>query len=481
MSRKNIVFIVTDQLRYDALGVNGNEVCRTPNLDALAAEGCNFDHAYTTCPLCSPARASILTGRLPHRHGLLTNSGQEQTASELPDGEVTFSNLLSDAGYACGYIGKWHVGVRLGPEDWGFRVSPERSMGDYMRAFGKRPVLSDPQTSRVNNTNFILAARRDGDPRQDQTGYCVDEGGKMLERLSAGSAPFLLRIDLVAPHPPYIVPEPYASMYDPAGIRLEESLISERYENKPRVHAIQEERWGLEGVSPDEWKRIIARYYGLVTQTDAAVGEIMAKCTELGILDETVIIFTSDHGDAVGSHGMYDKGFCMYEEQVRVPLIVRYPDGVSGVCSDEWVSLMDTMPTVLEIADCELPEELSIDGKSLVPVLTGQGSVNRDTMVSEFHGMQYGLASVRMVRDDRYKYVMNANDLNELYDLENDPDELRNLSGVMEYETVEAEMHRKLLRWMRETDDPMLKTLWGTAAYDPDYDPPPDSMWVWRE
>lgn len=476
MRRKNIVVLVADQLRFDALGTNGNPLCRTPNIDALAGNGASFRRAYTSCPLCSPARASILTGLFPHRHGLLTNSGQGQTAEELPEPQATFSRILTESGYTCGYVGKWHVGRRLGPADWGFDEKPSQSLSQYLSSFRGKPRVSNPISSEVNQTRFVLAASRDGDPHQDQTGYCVQEGVRMISRLVRADRPFLVRIDFVAPHPPYIVPEPYASMYDPEAVHLPRSVTAESRQGKPRVHAIQGDRWGTTGLADRDWREIISMYYGLVTQLDDAVGRILGAIDDLRLTEDTVVILTSDHGDAVGDHRMYDKGYCMYEEQVRIPLIVRHPDRFETSTLEDWVSLVDLMPTILEVGGCGLP--VGIDGTSLLgPILEGK-SIDRESIFCEFHGMQYGLASIRMVRNARFKYVLNANDVNELYDLETDPAELRNVAGDDRYDNAEAAMHDLLLTWMRKTDDPLLATLWGHAAYDPSFRPPPDNMWV---
>jgi len=477
----NILLITTDQLRYDALGASGNSVVHTPNLDTLAAEGVQCSRAYTPCALCSPARASLLTGRFPHRHGLLTNTGQGQTRPEMPEHEVTFAQLLAQGGYRTGYVGKWHVGVTKGPEDWGFADAEPQSRRDFRAQFKETVRFNDVQSSRVHNNRFVLAARRNGSIANDDTGYCEAQGIALLQEYAKEDKPFFLRIDFSAPHPPYVVPEPYASMYDPAAIELEVSVTGETFMNKPYVHEEQTRRWGTSDLGEESWRRIIARYYGLVTMADDAIGRVLERLRALGLEESTLIILTSDHGDATGSHRMYDKGYCGYEEQFHIPLILRGRGLPRGSVCDEWVTSLDLMPTIVEAAGLGLPPDLAIDGTNLLPALRYGVSLGRDSIFAEFHGMQYGLCSLRMVRDERHKYVLNANDRPELYDLSGDPCELRNLAGTHEAEADEKRMYGKLLRWMERTQDPMLKTIWGHAAYDPHYRPPAGSPWFVRD
>jgi len=479
MANQNIILLMTDQLRYDALGVTGNKVIRTPNLDRLAGEGVRCSRAYTPCALCSPARASLLTGRFPHRHGVLTNTGQDQTQPEMPEHEITFAQLLTQGGYRTGYVGKWHVGVAKGPKDWGFADMEPQSRRDFRAQFSEAIRFDDVQSSRVHNNAFVLAARRSGSVANDDTGYCEAQGLALLEEYSRSETPFFLRIDFSAPHPPYVVPEPYASMYNPADIDLDACVTDETSEGKPYVHAEQARRWGTANLSEETWQRIIARYYGLVTMVDDALGRILARLRDLGLEDSTLVLFTTDHGDATGSHRMYDKGYCGYEEQFRIPLILRGSNLPGGVC-DEWITSLDLMPTIVEAAGIELPSGLEIDGESLLPVLRDGASLGRDSIFAEFHGMQYGLCSLRMVRDERHKYVLNANDRPELYDLGADPDEMRNVAGTPAAAADEERMYGKLLRWMQTTKDPLLKTIWGHAAYDPAYRPPAGSPWFVR-
>ncbi len=477
MGARNILLIMTDQLRYDALSCHGNSICKTPNIDKLAKSGMDFVNAFTPCGLCSPARASLLTGRLPHRHGVITNVDQGHTASELPADEVTFAQILGAAGYGTGYVGKWHVGVEKGPAQWGFSDCEPQTRKDYFSGFAcKRITYEDMITSRVHDNDFVLAARRNGDDLQDDTGYCQAQAIALLDKYAESGSPFFLRVDFSAPHPPYFVPGRYDAMYDPAEIELDDTFSPETGRNKPHVHALQPQRWGTDRLDHSAWRRIIARYYALVTMVDNAVGCIMSQLAELGLAEDTMVIFTTDHGDATGSRNMYDKGYCMYDEQYHIPLIMSGPGIEPKTCSQDWVSLVDLMPTIVEAAGCALPQT-EIDGISLLPTLTSGKCLDRDSIFAQFFGMQYGLTTIRMVRDENYKFVFNGNDRPELYDLQRDPLELNNIADQPGIKDVQERMREKLLNWMRKTEDPVLKTMWGRAAFDPTYKPPPDNPW----
>ncbi|OPZ07571.1 MAG: Choline-sulfatase [candidate division BRC1 bacterium ADurb.BinA364] len=409
---------------------------------------------------------------------MLTNVGQDQTPPEMLSSETTFAQILSQAGYRTGYAGKWHVGVRKGPRDWGFTDVEPESRRQYISRFSESIELDDKQAGGpVHGNRFLLSARRSGAVAQDDTGYCETQGLALLDAFAKQGSPFFLRIDFSAPHPTYVIPEPFASAIDPGEIRLDPSVTEETFARKPYIHEEQTRRWGTRSLPEETWRRVIARYHGMVSMMDGAVGRILERLRALGLEDNTLVIFTTDHGDATGSHCMYDKGYCAYEEQYRIPLIVRGPGVPRGGECREWISSLDLAPTIVEAAGLKMPAELEIDGKSLLPALREGAPLGRDSIFGEFHGMQYGLCSIRWARDERFKYVLNGNDRPELYDTIADPFELRNLAGTGEAADEEKRMYSVLMRWMQATRDPMLKTIWGRAAYDPSFDPGDEAYW----
>ena len=464
MSRPNIILFLTDQLRQDALGCYGNAICKTPNLDRLAGEGTAFDYAYTTSPVCSPARASLLTGRYPHNHGVMINTHIAPAwcrglSPELP----TFSGLLRAGGYALDYVGKWHVHQERGPEQYGFhrhvipkavRQGKPETMMYIDFPGGRQPVCG------------VLDAPKE----QSYSWRCTDQGIAFIRERAAGAEPFFLRIDCLAPHFANIVPEPFASQYDPADIPPWPNF-DESFAGKPAAHLRKHREWHLEDKDWPWWRQAVAKYYGDVSLLDACLGRVVAALEESGIADNTVLIFATDHGDSMGSHKHFEKAGTMYEEVFRIPLIVRMPGapvqtvGPAGRRTtaepaagspahrvDRFVRLMDLMPTILDLAGIEPPD--GIDAMSLLPLLRGQQPARwPDSVYCENHGEVWGYQTQRMVRTHGWKYVYNAHDTDELYDVRNDPYEMHNRIDDPAARGARQEMKGRLLGWNDATGD----------------------------
>lgn len=457
MERPNYLLLFTDQQRYDTLGVNGAETCRTPVLDALAAEGANFSHAFTPAGLCTPARASLLTGSYPHKHRLLNNLHEEDAIHrDLPEGTVTFSQLLNDHGYRLGYLGKWHTGTAKGPLDWGFHDLPLQhdDAADVYEPTGEVRV-DDAVYLQLGDEQVVVAGVEVLDAAQTLTARLADAAIAQLrdyaERSRQGT-PFFLRVDFPGPHHPYIVPEPYASMYDPAEVPSPESL-GETFERKPTMHRKLPRLRGVADFDAATWRVLTARYWGFVTLIDAQIGRILEALEDLGLTDDTAVFHTTDHGDMMGAHRMFNKGAAMYDEVYHIPLIVRWP-GVTqpGTVSPQFVRSLDLMPTFLDGAGVPVPDH--IDGRSLLPLLRGEDPDDwPDDVMTEYHGDEWGLYTQRMLRTHDHKYVHNAPDIPELYDLRSDPHELDNLADDPAHAELRTELERRLLAQMDASDD----------------------------
>lgn len=459
MDRPNYLLIFTDQQRYDTVGVNGAETCRTPVLDALAAEGANFTHAFTPTGLCTPARASLLTGSYPHKHRLLNNLHEEDAIHrDLPDGTVTFSQLLHDHGYRLGYLGKWHAGTTKGPRDWGFHDLPLQhdDAADVYEEMGGDVRVEDKIHLTLGDEQVVVAGVEQLDVGQTLSARLADTAIEQLrdyaERARNGT-PFFLRVDFPGPHHPYIVPEPYASMYDPADVRLPRSFDQETFEDKPVMHRKLPRLRGVADFDADTWRVLIARYWGFVTLIDEQIGRILEAMEDLGLTDDTAVFSSTDHGDMIGAHRMFNKGAAMYDDVYRIPLIARWP-GLTppGTVSSSFARSLDLMPTFLEGAGIAVPEH--IDGRSLVPLLRGEEPDDwPDDVLAEYHGDEWGLYTQRMLRTHDHKYVHNGPDIPELYDLREDPDELRNLADDPAHADLRRELEQRLLAQMSATDD----------------------------
>ncbi|MDF1512737.1 MAG: sulfatase-like hydrolase/transferase [Anaerolineae bacterium] len=471
--KKNIVFILTDQQRQDSIGAYGAELALTPVVDKLAARGTRFTQAYTPCTVCSPARASLFSGLYPFQHGVVRNSA---------DFRLDVNNLaapLIEAGYRLGFTGKWHIDDVYGPTHFGFKANDwlgySHPAGDlYMRSFRKSckyPVnhyleylkdrgLDIPMLEDVvyfpANPNFEIFARQTGTVEASFEHYVTEESLELIEGFAQRGehdAPFFVWVNFWGPHDPYILPEPYFSMFSPEDVTLSPSQ-QESWQDKPWIQQrMSTHFWGTSELDDATWKQAVAKYAGYCALLDWETGRIVAKLEELGILEDTIIVYTTDHGSMVGHHQLIDKGPYPYDDIQHIPLIAAGPGIQTGQVCDEFVYLHDLTPTILEWAGID-PFPCS-NAQSLQPVLEGgQLAVPRDDvyMVRHHHPLN---CEQRFVRTKRYKYAYNALDIDELYDLELDPDEMVNRINDPAYHNILRELQERLWHHMRELHDPI--------------------------
>lgn len=469
----NIVLIQTDQQRRDSVGVYGNETVRTPTIDQLAREGVVFDYAFSPIPLCAPARASLLTGERPLSHGILFNREFNISGRcDFHSCDVTLPKILSSHGHLCTHVGKWHVGSDLTPHDcefggvhypgYGYPDSHPHYLA-YLDSVGADFVLRDRLYSRWpdGSDKYLLAAVQDGPEEASVPHYLTNLAIDAIRAAARTGSPFYLQLDFWEPHAPYILPRRYAEMYDPDTIEPWPNFADDMH-GKPEIQRAYRRYWGIDRFSWDEWRRLVAMSYGSVTLLDDQVRRVIAALSEFGLRESTAVLFTSDHGGMVGAHGLEDKGPYLYDEVCRVPLVARVPGAAGGRRSDALVYNMDLMPTILELAGCGVPSEL--DAVSLLPVIRGQALSVRDAaepVYAEFHGHQIPYEQ-RMVRTRDAKYVFNAGDIDELYDLKQDPGEMTNLVGAGGCEDLLSEMRLLLRAKLVDTRDPILAFFEGS-------------------
>ncbi|MGQ9628987.1 MAG: sulfatase-like hydrolase/transferase [bacterium] len=477
--KPNILLILTDQHRLDSLGAYGNPICRTPNIDSLAREGVRFDFAFTPTAICTPARASLITGLWPHNHRLLANFERNVGyMTELDESLIPFSRYLRGAGYRCGHVGKWHVGVERGPEFYGFEGphypgwAPPIEHPDYLAYLRERGLPRFKVRDEIRGVfpngqpSNVLGGIYEGPPEGTFEYFLAERTIQRLEEYARdfreSGRPFFLGCNFFGPHLPYYIPEEYANMYAPSLISLPPS-VAETFERKPIVQKHYSAHWAFDSFSEEEWRKIIAMNWGYITLIDEQVGRILSALDKLGLAGDTAVFFGADHGAFVGGHRMSDKGPAMYDDIYRIPLISRWPGHFPpGVVRDEFVSLMDLTPTFLELAGVPIPE--NFDGRSIVPLLEGRNVPDwRCEIFAEFHGHHFPYPQ-RMIRTWEYKLVVNPPDVNELYDLKNDPFELRNLIGEEDYRGVESDLMRRLYRHLQKTRDNFYH--WMTTMFD---------------
>lgn len=448
MSRPNILLIFADQHRFDCIGCNGHPVVKTPNLDRLAVEGLNFSHAFCPIPLCVPSRNSLMHGQWPTEHLAIANWDTE-APRPAREGLPGFSQALREAGYWLGHVGKWQVHPCRGPEEYGFHqhVSDGAPYAAWRAAKGLAPR---PRT----NAWFGEADPGVG-PGDTRLAWGAGQVIRMIDESAHSHAPFFIQWNTSEPHLPNVLPEPYFSMYRPCDIPPWRSF-PDPLEGKPYIQAQQRRTWGVDRWTWDDWVPIVSRYLGEISLLDAQVGRLLDALDRLGLAENTLVIYSADHGDLCGGHGMIDKHYVMYDDVVRVPLIMRWPRCIAGgsQCEAFVAHGIDLATTLCDVGGAVVPE--TFRGQSLLPLMSGVTCNGRQDIMAMYHGNQFGLYSQRMIRDRRWKYVWNATAEDELYDLEADPGELRNLATSGAYSGELARLRRRLVAWMEEIHDPLL-------------------------
>ncbi len=467
-TQPNILFLFADQHRFDAVGCNGAPIVQTPALDAIAARGMRFTHAFTPTSLCSPARASLLTGLYAHNHGLLANMGNFNGVFDRQLLECTgYSQLLHRRGYDVHHVGKWHLPGARQPAHWGFRSFADDAT--YHREKSKLGLQPDRarEVQRLEwggNAPFCGRAQLLG--KHMQEAWVADRTNALLAAQATRETPFLIFASFFGPHFPYSVPAPYDTLYDPHAVPRWINF-DETFDGKPLIQQKEMLRWNASHLTWPDWQRVIAHYWGYCTFIDDQIQRILSRLRSLGLADNTIVMYASDHGDMVGSHRLFNKGMYMYDETYRIPLIVHWP-GVTpaGAICDAFVSLVDLMPTLLEMGHAAVPDNL--DGRSLLPWLRGDTPPDwSDDIYAEFHGYEPALFSQRMVRTRSWKYVYNPGAEDELYDVASDPGELRNLAADLGYRHVLRRMKDRLLVWLQRTrDDISAEDGWKGTPYD---------------
>ncbi len=455
--RPSVLLITADQMRHDCLGVAGRPVLRTPHLDALASRGVHFTNAYTPFPVCVPARMSLLSGQYAHAHGAVHNQ------TMLAPGQSTLPRLVRDAGYRTGAFGKMHfwppyadVGferMRLAEQNGtGWKIDDyhsghlaERGLVDQWDLWDQHQPYRDQAPPEYWSS---FGARASELPEAHyHTTWIADETISWLG--SGDGRPFFAWVSFIKPHHPFDPPRPWDALYDPAampalgdpGAALAKPLMTAGGRRDPR-----RSYFDLRGFTQQDFGRVAAMYYATITHIDHHVGRILTALGELGQLEDTLVVFASDHGDYMGDYGLILKSPSIpYDSLARVPLVAAGPGCRPGTASDALVSLVDILPTVAGLAGAPVPA--SVQGRDLAPLLRGDpGAGWRDAVFSES-------GHVKAVRTARHKYLYNHRlGIDELYDLETDPGELRDIAGEPGAAAVVTEMRRRLLDWMIETE-----------------------------
>ncbi len=449
MSKPNLLILLADQLRHDCVGYRGLRNIKTPNIDALASESAVFNRAFTPLPVCAPVRQSLINGLHPDSFGAQWNYDFFMTPTPKPTGE-TWPEQLHNQGYRGGYIGKWHVSPDFGPRDFGFTDIID--MAEYKKFQREKYPDAKFDGGWLGCTSPI--------PLEDSlTHRMAARAGDLLREYAESGQPWHMWVDLGVPHLPCQPSEPFASMYDPASIEPWDGFGDE-FNFKPYCQRQQMLNWRQESMTWADYQPMVARYFGVISQLDDAFGRIIRVLKETGQYDNTIIVFSSDHGDMCGSHQMLDKHYVLFEDNTRIPLCIKSP-GNPHYVTDSFVSgCLDITHTIFELMGLKKPEVLH--GRPL-PLRAEDDKNPREFITSSSNGQQFGLYTNRMIRGDRYKYVWNLTDIDEFYDLEADPGEKVNLICEEAYADTIARMRRALYAELSAHGDPFATRDWVTA------------------
>ncbi|SRR5579883_3045202 len=475
---KNLLFLWTDEQRTDTLGASGNPRIRTPNIDRIAEHGVFFENAYCTQPVCSPSRATIMTGVYPHTHQLFSNN--QLLTTEIP----TLAELLRPAGYTCGYVGKWHLGNELTPQR-GFEQfwrSTEDNYTHYHSSTGystyhhfltERGFVPHDRTP-DGRTIFSRPTAARLPEEVGKPAYQAREATRFLEEFR--DQPFFLSVNFLEPHMPFF--GPWDGVYGADDVSLAESWHLPMDETVPLRFRALRERFATTNphvYTNDEagWKDLKARYWGLCSLVDKYVGQILERLDKLGLIEDTLIVYTSDHGDQMGDHRLVAK--CVpFEGAVRVPLIIASPDLAPRRLATP-TSQIDLVPTILDLLGQPRPAHLQ--GKSLVPLLQNGDQAPADAeIVVEWHGWdglpkdlsessayshliatrpELGPTEMRSIRRGRWKLNVHLSGEHELYDLQDDPGEMRNAFWDPANTEMVRSLYERLRRWQTRHADPL--------------------------
>ncbi|MBK5200746.1 MAG: sulfatase-like hydrolase/transferase [Spirochaetaceae bacterium] len=459
--KKNILVFMTDQ--QNAETIYDRSAAITPNIDKFRKRAVRFDNAYTTSPHCCPSRAGFFSGLYPSQHNVWNNVEVDNTLSRgLFDGIKLFPQSLKEAGYSTIFAGKWHVSSNEGPLDRGF----DKVLREYVSNYGRMEPLNKPYFHdwdevyddktkiKLDDTKDFGEIIREGYPKYKQFGVeenpfgdsdtvnlvCKDIKNRELDE------PFFYYVGTTGPHDPYFPPQRFLDLYKDVKIELPESFADDMID-KPALYRRTRDCFKL---TEQEQKESIKRYLAFISYEDSLFGQIVDTLEEKGLFDDTYVMYLTDHGDYLANHRLWAKGLPCFEEAYRIPVLVAGPGLQKNSSCDSLVSIVDFAPTILELAN--IKQDFKTQGDSLVPLLKGeQPEYWRTEIFTQTNGNEiYGIQ--RAVWNKKWKYVLNTFDYDELYDRENDPNEMNNIINE-DHEDVVKDMCKKLWKFARQTGD----------------------------
>ncbi|MGC9348384.1 MAG: sulfatase-like hydrolase/transferase [Anaerolineae bacterium] len=459
MSRPNILIFMTDHQRADTALAEHPSI--TPNLDRLAEEGVTFTNTYCPSPHCCPSRATFFSGLYPSRHGVWNNICNRQALSTgLNDGVRLWSDDLAEDGYNLHYTGKWHVSIEESPRDRGWTehtISAAKGAHhgvrwDHYQELAQKPEDTDRGEGEILRPGYGTyrlygASERTGDHDRRTVREALD----VLPELAKGEDPWGLYIGITGPHDPYVVPQRYLDLYDIDDVELPVSYYDEMADKPAVYRRMRDMRFGQ--LSEREVREGVRHFWAYCTYLDDLFGQVLQALEATGQADNTLVLFTSDHADYVGEHGLFAKGIPCFQGAYHIPAVMRWPAGIRnpGRQVNAFVSEADFAPTFLDLVDISTDRHFT--GASLMPFLRDTSpSAWRDEIHTQCNGVELYYTQ-RSVMTEDFKYVFNGFDWDELYDLRRDPHEMRNVADDPAYAEVKREMCGRMWRFAHAEDD----------------------------
>ncbi len=465
MKKPNILIMMTDHQRADSALPDSPTI--TPNLDKFASEGATFTEAFCPTAHCCPARATFFSGLYPSSTGIWNNVLNSQALNKsLNKGVKLWSEDLAEAGYKMYFSGKWHVCEDERPSDrgWGEELYATAVGGDVHNPSWERfkNLYEEGYESQERGEGEILrpgygnvtvyGEKERTEDDHDET--ATREAVKALSGITEDSDPWCMYVGLIGPHDPYVVPRKYLDMYPLEDVKLPENYKDD-LSDKPYIYKRMRNQV-YDQLTEREAREAVRHFMAYCTYLDDCFGKVLKALEATGQADNTLVLYTSDHGDYCGEHGLFAKGVPSFKGAYHVPAVIRWPQGIknAGRRVDELVSLADFAPSFLELAGCKTDRRFT--GSSLVPFLNDEKPEKwRDTIFTQLNGVEL-YYSQRTAMSKDFKYTFNGFDRDELYDLRTDPDEMINLADNPEYNNIKRRLIAKMWKFAKDEDDGMI-------------------------
>ena len=466
----NIFMVLCDELRADALGFMGNDIVKTPRIDEMAKDSVIFENSFCGSPMCVPSRVSISTGRHALCHGAVDN------LLKPLETEKSFYEILKEQNYSTANFGKWHSNIE--PEKFGIDISKTYEnetdeIEQTISCFGiadKKTRQSTTYKKNPGDISLIMSGTRPTHKDNTLDTVVTKHYLDYLESIKNSDQPIFARLSILDPHTPYLPSEPFASMYDPDSLPMPESMF-DNLKNKPILQQYFKKVRGFEAFNEADFRRSKAAYYGLVSHVDERIGIFVDYLKANDLYDDSLIIFTSDHGSMLGEQGFLEKWGYMYDQVIHTPLLIKMPNNeAANTRKKSFVESIDLMPTLLDLLNVDIPE--NVHGKSLVPYIREHTSNHKDKVFAQYYCGSLQNTPALMVRDKKWKLTsypeghaledflledhplkMSAffdceEFLGELYDLEKDPEERYNLFNDEQYSEIKDNYLTEIKEWL---------------------------------